>query len=414
VPKKQVGQNTAVHPFTKITNSPKDTENNSMKVLHLVKTSRGATWALRQMRELVKLDVDVHVVLPAYSANASKYQAAGINVHIKDMDLSPGSVFRLPFQIQQCKKILEKIQPDLVHSHFYATTLLMRLAMRRSPIPKIFQVPGPLHLEHVFFRTLEILLADENDHWVASCEWTKTKYESLLPDKTKVFLSYYGTDTDNFVKQKKGCIYDELGISEKTKVIGMVAYMYPPRRYLGQKRGLKGHEDLIDAVSLLIDQGKDVALVFVGGAWAGATAYENKVMAYGKKKLGNRVFFLGTRSDVTRLYSGFDMAVHPSHSENVGGAVESLLMKIPTITTDIGGFPDVIKHKQTGLLAKPGNPDDLAQKMLYYLENPDLAEKNSLKGYAYTRQLFDVKRTAKEIKKIYETILLAHRHLCIY
>ena len=35
-----------------------------MKVLHLVKTSRGASWALRQMRELKRLGVDVHVALP--------------------------------------------------------------------------------------------------------------------------------------------------------------------------------------------------------------------------------------------------------------------------------------------------------------------------------------------------------------
>ncbi len=377
-----------------------------MKVLHLLKTSHGASWALRQMRELVKLDVDVHVVLPAYAANASKYSDAGVQVHIADMDLSPGSVFTLAFQIWQFKKLLKKICPDLVHSHFYASTLLMRLAMRSSPIPRIFQVPGPLHLEHLFFRTLEMLLADKNDHWVASCEWTRTTYQSLLPDKKKVFLSYYGTDTDDFVKENRACIQDELGISVKTKLIGMVAYMYPPKRYLGQKRGLKGHEDLVDAVSILVDQGYDVALVFVGGAWAGATAYENKVVAYGKKKLGDRVFFLGTRSDVTRLYSGFDMAVHPSHSENVGGAVESLLMKIPTITTNVGGFPDLIKHRQTGLLAKAKNPRDLAQKMICYLENPGLAEKNSCRGYAYTRQLFDVKRTAGEIKKIYEKILL--------
>ncbi|MDT8380071.1 MAG: glycosyltransferase family 4 protein [Desulfotignum sp.] len=145
----------------------------------------------------------------------------------------------------------------------------------------------------------------------------------------------------------------------------MVAYMYPPKRYLGQKRGLKEHEDLIAAVAVASDKHKDAA----------------------------------------RLYSGFDIAVHPSHSENVGGAVESLLMKIPTITTDVGGFPDVIKHRQTGLLAKAGNPMDLAEKILYYLDHPDQAEAHAWKGHAHTRKLFNVKRTAREIKGIYETIL---------
>lgn len=376
-----------------------------MKALHLLKTSRGASWALRQMRELVNLKVAVHAVMPADSDNVPKYRDAGVTVHILDMDLSRRSVWTLPGQIHQFKQLLDRVRPDLVHSHFYATTLVMRLAMRNSAIPKLFQVPGPLHLEHFFFRNLEMGLAGQNDYWVASCEWTQKKYRSLVPDKKKVFLSYYGTDVDVFVKQERVNICRELGLSNQTKLIGMVAYMYPPKRYLGQKTGLKGHEDLIDAVAILLEQQHDVALVFVGGAWAGAAAYENKVVAYGKKKLGNRVFFLGTRQDVARLYSGFDMAVHPSHSENVGGAVESLLMKVPTITTRIGGFPDIIKHNRTGLLAQARNPADLAQKMTVYLENPSMAAVHSQAGYEYTRRLFDVKRTAREIKGIYENIV---------
>jgi glycosyltransferase involved in cell wall biosynthesis len=376
-----------------------------MRILHLVKTTLGATWALRQMRELVKLGVDVHVVLPSFSGKAPDYKAHGITVHAFDLDLSSKSLVTLPRQIHGFNIILKKILPDLVHSHFYSTTLLMRMAMRQNHIPKLFQVPGPLHLEHGFFRAVEMGLADKNDFWVASCEWTQKKYRSMLPDKKKVFLSYYGTDVQHFHRGDKAVLHDELGISRQTRLVGMVAYMYPPKRYLGQTRGLKGHEDLIDAFAVVARQQDDVNLVFVGGAWAGAGNYEKKVIEYGRKKLGHKVFFLGTRADVARLYSCFDVAVHPSHSENVGGAVESLLMKIPTITTDVGGFPDVIKHRQTGLLAQAGNPGDLAQKILYYLENPGLAEINAMKGYEYTRQLFDVKRTAQEIKGIYQNLV---------
>ena len=80
-------------------------------------------------------------------------------------------------------------------------------------------------------------------------------------------------------------------------------------------------------------------------------------------------------------------------------------MNIPTITSNVGGFPDLIKHKETGLLVEAGNPSDLAEKILYYLENPKFAKKNSKKGSEYTRYLFDVKRTAKEVKEVYEKIL---------
>jgi len=363
---------------------------------------------MKQMRELVLLGLDVHVVLPSYSGHASKYEDVGVTVHILDMDLSLASIWTLPFKIKAFKKLLKKLRPDLVHSHFFSTTLLMRLSMQNSQSFKIFQVPGPLHLEHQFFRVLELFTSDDKDYWIASCEWTKKKYESLLGNNKKIFFSYYGTDVDLFVREDKAYLRDELGIKENTKIVGMVAYMYPPKWYLGQKRGLKGHEDLIDAISILINQNHDVNLVFIGGAWAGASYYEKQVMDYGRQKLGDKIFFLGTRTDISKLYSGFDIAVHPSHSENVGGAVESLLMKIPTITTNVGGFPDLIRHEETGLMVSVGNPFDLADKILYYLKNPEFAMRNSLKGYEYTRLLFDVKRTAKGIKSIYEKIVTTH------
>lgn len=376
-----------------------------MKVLHLLKTSEGASWAVKQIRELILLGIDVHVVLPNYSGNALKYEEIGATIHILDMDLSIHSVLKIPYQLLSFKRLLKRIKPDLVHSHFFSTTLLMRMAMKNSKIPRIFQVPGPLHLEHFFFKSMEVAFSDRNDFWIASCQWTKKKYESLI-NKNRVFLSYYGTDVDFFVRGDKRYLSHELGIGGDSKIIGMVAYMYPPKGYLGQKRGLKGHEDLIDAISILLKQNHDVILVFIGGAWGKADDYEKQVMDYGKQKLGDKVFFLGTRADVSKLYSGFDIAVHPSHSENVGGAVESLLMRVPTITTHVGGFPDLIKHKITGLLADVRHPDDLAQKILYYLEHSELALQNASNGYEYARTLFDVKRTAKEIKSIYLKIMI--------
>ena len=48
-----------------------------MKVLQLVKTSVGATWALKQMRELVKLGVEVHVALPTDGLLIEKYKEFG-------------------------------------------------------------------------------------------------------------------------------------------------------------------------------------------------------------------------------------------------------------------------------------------------------------------------------------------------
>ncbi|MBI4748163.1 MAG: glycosyltransferase family 4 protein [Acidobacteria bacterium] len=383
-----------------------------MRVLQLVKTSVGAAWALCQMRELVRLGMDVHVALPFDDPNFSyggpmveKYRLAGVTVHDLQTDFPIRKPHRFPAMAREFRRLVDQINPDIIHSHFVGTTLTMRLALGKTSTPiRIFQVPGPLHLEHPFFRTAEILTAGPSDVWIGSCTWTCQRYQQSGIDPNRLFLSYYGTDIDHTVPQKTGKLRQELGLSETTKIVGMVAYCYGPKWYVGQTRGLKGHEDLIDALALCLESNPDLVGVFVGGAWAGADAYAAKVQAYGRKKLGNKAIFLGNRSDVAELYPDFDVAVHPSHSENVGGAAESLMLGVPTIATDVGGFPDLVIPGKTGWLVPPKNPPWLACAILDVLENPDKARRRALQGQDLARELLSIDNTAPQIADIYRLL----------
>ena len=181
-----------------------------------------------------------------------------------------------------------------------------------------------------------------------------------------------GTDLSAFDAPGNNNIRRELSLSPDDFIICMVAYMYRPKRYLLQSRGLKGHEDVIDAVHLLHKQGRKVKVVFVGGEWGRRSSYFEKVKKYGENRLGDSVYFLGSRTDVIDIYRGVDISVCPSHSENVGSAVESLLMSVPTISSDVGGFPDLIKHNETGLLVEAKRPEQLAAAINVYYQSPTM------------------------------------------
>ncbi|MEW6378547.1 MAG: glycosyltransferase family 4 protein [bacterium] len=282
----------------------------------------------------------------------------------------------------------------------------MRLALGKNhPIPRLFQVPGPLHLEHAFFRRAEIATAGSLDYWIASCRWSYERYSASGITRNRLFLSYYGTDPAIFTVHEKHKLRKELGIDDKVRLVGMVAFMYAPKWYLRQTRGIKGHEDLIDAISICLEKGLDIAGVFIGGAWNNAIAYEDSVMKYGKKRCGERIFFLGTRMDVPQLYPDFDVAVHPSHSENLGGVVESLLACRPTIATRVGGFPDLVIDGESGWLVPSRRPDLLAKAIIDVLRDPDESLIRARRGQALTQNLLDVKRTGKEIAEIYKTVM---------
>ena len=377
-----------------------------MKILHLLKTSVGATWALRQMRELVRLGLEIHAVMPAGGPLVSRYWEAGVHVHLLPVDFPAQSLWLLPQRCRALRNLVAIVNPDIIHSHFVGTTLTARIALGKdSPIPRMFQVPGPLHLEHLFFQQLDLLTAGKADYWTGSCKWTRQNYLDAGIAEDRVFLSYYGTDTETFTLRQKGTLRHELGIAPETNIVGMVAFMYAPKWFLGQKRGLKGHEDLIDALSLCCKKRKDIIGVLIGGAWNNKEWYEKQIRSYGKRRCGEHAFFLGTRTDVSDLYPDIDVAVHPSHSENVGGAVESMLSGIPTIATEVGGFPDLVHHGETGWLVPPQCPEKLADTILEVLTNPHQSQKIAVAGQQLAQEMFNVRTTSAQIADIYSSIL---------
>ena len=196
-----------------------------------------------------------------------------------------------------------------------------------------------------------------------------------------------------------------MGLGPESKLVGMVAFMYRPKRYLGHSRGIKGHEDLIDALAICVERDPNVCGVFIGGAYGNAVRYEAQVREYAEKRLGARARFLGVRNDVRDLYPDFDVAVHPSHSENLGGAAESLDLAVPTIATRVGGFPDLIEHGETGWLVPPKVPRELAEAIMTALADPVRARALAVKGQAKVHEILDVKKTAREVFALYGTIL---------
>lgn len=378
-----------------------------MRVLHLIKTPVGAGWALRQIRELVKLGIEVHVALPGGGPMTGKYNEAGATEHLLQTDFPVRAPWRFPALSTKFSALIKTIKPDIIHSHFVGTTLSMRLALGRgNTIPRVFQVPGPLHLEHAFFRNAELGAAGQSDFWIGSCQWTCNRYAKSGIDRNRIFLSYYGTDIDLYMPKAPGKLRNELKLGPECKIVGMVAFMYAPKRYLGQKRGLKGHEDLIDAFKICLGKNPDLRCVIVGGPWNNATKYETALRQYARQRCGDRVIFLGTRYDVPDLYADFDVVVHPSLSENVGGAGESCLLGVPTIATRIGGFPDLVRNGETGWLVPPKDPKALAEAIQDALNDPYKANKRAMAGQQLARNLFDVRKTANEIKHIYEQILV--------
>jgi glycosyltransferase involved in cell wall biosynthesis len=376
-----------------------------MKVLHLIKTAEGATWAYRQIKVLVAQGAEVAVCLPP-GKMADKYAADGIKVYEMQFSISP---LKLMSQLSTFRKIIKHFRPDIIHSHFIVTTLFARLYrfLYALKLPLVFQVPGPLHLEHSLFRNADLRTANKYDYWIGTCSWTSEEYKRRGISADKIFMSFYGTDMSFVKKHPPGKLRTELGFSDEDFIVAMVAYMYKPKAYIGQKKGIKGHEDFFEAVATCIQADKNIKAVIIGGAWEGAEEYEQQLIKMGKTLCGNNIYFLGSRPDVPELYADIDLVVHPSYSENLGGAAESLLLEVPTIATNVGGFPDVVVDGETGYLVDAAAPQQIAERISFAVKHHEAMKTMAAAGRRRLLTMLDVNNTGREIFTIYNKILKA-------
>lgn len=378
-----------------------------VRMLGFSKTSVGAPWAVRQTRELVKLGVEVHLALPPGGGRVREYEEAGVIIHPMLPDLPVRQPWRSTRVFSEVRAIVERIQPDIIHSYHVGTAVASRLALGRNhPIPRVFQVPGPLHTEHLLYRQAEIATAGRADYWIGTCQSIYDRYYQSGVAAERLFVSDYGVDLGEHTARPKGMLRAELGLGADVKIVGMIGLMYAPKHFLGQKRGLKGHEDLIDALALCQQLDPNVVGVFIGGAWGDATAYEERVRTYGRMRCGDRAIFLGTRADVPALLPDFDIAVQPSHTEGVAAtAVEAQLLGVPLVATNIGGLPDLVEDGETGWLVPARSPARLSHAIMKVLRDPERARLMAAKGQERARALFDGERKASQVVDIYEEIL---------
>ncbi len=376
-----------------------------MRVLHVVKTSDGARWAALQAGVLTRAGIEVHVAVPSAEGEAIPvWNQAGAVIHVLDCSLPLQAPLLFSERARKARSLIARVQPDIIHSHFVTTTMFLRLALGRNhPVPRLFQVPGPLHLEHALYRRVETATAGGSDYWIASSRYTRHLYLAHHVPAERIFLSYYGFRVDRKNSEHAG-IRARLALDGR--VVGNINYMYPPKYYLGQIKGLKRHEDVIEALGIACRRREDVVGVLVGGQWGKGRRYEERLRRQAARVAGPRIVFAGKvpHENAADLWQGFDLAVHVPVSENCGGVIEPLLAGVPTIASSVGGLPEVVLDGVTGWLVPPASPAKLGDAIIYALDNEDEARRMALRGQRLVKSMFDVNRTGAEIAAIYETI----------
>lgn len=138
--------------------------------------------------------------------------------------------------------------------------------------------------------------------------------------------------------------------------------------YIGQLIERKDLSTLLRAVKYLVDHHVNLRLMIIGdGPRLLELMDESKGLG-----INTIVDFLGFRADVLSLLKSFDAFALPSRLEGIPRCImEAMAAGIPVIASDIPGNKNLIIHGETGLLFSLGDSKELANHILYFLNNPE-------------------------------------------
>ncbi|WDD96827.1 glycosyltransferase family 4 protein [Thalassomonas actiniarum] len=165
----------------------------------------------------------------------------------------------------------------------------------------------------------------------------------------------------------------------------------------------KGMDLVIAATDLVKKSGVPVKLIIAGGG------SEQANLAAWIKQLGleQDVFLLGERQDLPALLKGgIDIFVSGAREEAFGLVLaEAGLNALPVIAPAVGGIPFVIRHKQTGLLIPPEDPQIMAEKIIQLYRDPTLRLTLGLAGKKHTRDNFLIAGYVANIQACYLKVI---------
>jgi len=368
-----------------------------MKVLHLLKhlnTGGITSYVLGLVKPLRQHDIEIQV-LSSGGECQSDFQALGVVSHQLPINIKSELSPNLYTSIPKVIRIIRENKIDLLHAHNRPNQVLAFWVQKITGIPVVTTCHG--FFKHHLGRRL--LPAWGNQVIAISFG----VYDHLVNDfhvpESKVLTIMNGVDIRKidqaYEKHDPKEVRVRYGFQPQDCVIGNIARMVAD----------KGHEFLIQAVSLLKQKNGNIKLLIVGDGRERAHL-QQLVQTLG---LDKQVVFTGNVKDITEPLAAIDIFVFPATwREGFGlSIIEAMICRKPVIVSNIRALNTLVKNNDTGILIEPSNSHVLADALNHLIKNSDLRRSIGASGRRMAEQNFSIERMSEEMASLYKKVLLA-------
>ncbi len=146
---------------------------------------------------------------------------------------------------------------------------------------------------------------------------------------------------------------------------------------------VKGHEVLLDSVSIVLNAGYNVNLRFVGDG----VLKEKFIEKARGLKIDDKVTFVGRLSEsaaVREELINADLFVFPTKAEGLPRSViEAMAVGLPCISTPVAGIPELLEPED---MIDPNDINSFAKRIIEFISHPEMMERKSQRNIAKARE----------------------------
>jgi glycosyltransferase involved in cell wall biosynthesis len=312
---------------------------------------------------------------------------------------------------RQIRKLLQQIQPDIVHTHSAKAGILGRFAGWGLKGKWDKKLPAVVHTIHglafhpyqsqwlnKFYIALEKAAAKRTDFFISVADaMTEKALEAGIGNPEQFVTAYSAIEEDDFLRPIPDEKITEFrvnnGISKDSVVLVTIARLFE----------LKGHDFIIESAKQLSKRFDNAVWLFVGDGNL-SEFYKKQVYESG---LAHCIKFTGLLppSQIPLAIAASDILVHCSLREGLARTLpQAMLCEKPAISFDIDGAKEVV-NENTGRLIVPKNIEQLTKACAELIVNEQLRKKLGKYGRESVKEKFAPETMVDTIEAVYRKLL---------
>jgi glycosyltransferase involved in cell wall biosynthesis len=321
------------------------------------------------------------------------------NFGLKTFSLNCKSFLDAPRAVLNIIFILKKYRINILHTHLFHAGILGHFAalfVSKTLVLMTRHYSNYTHLYGTAFQRLLNKWSLRVTKYIIAVSYGVLKALTQLEvaDPKKILVIHNGIDLNQFnlVSDVGMKTRDELNIRKNVKIIGAIGTLHPR----------KGHEYFVRAADIVCRKRKDVKFIIIGDG----VAEKRLIELRDSLGLREKIIFTGYRKDAPYLLSMMDILVQPSLEEGFGlTIIEAMVLSKAVIATNVGGIPEIVEDKVSGLLVPEKSPEAIAQAIDYLLDNSAKMKQLGINAKLRVFDKFSLPSMVKKYEIVYEELI---------